>query len=105
MKKVNLNDKFNAILSYFFLLHFFSYLSKNKSSFLKKHIKKGQLINLIILVWLIIGDLLNRLIIDFLPFSTNISNIISLFLLFLNLIFYLLILFYQIHSIIKVAKS
>ena len=102
MKKYSINDKLNAILCYIFLLVTLPMFKKDKSSFLKKHLKRGKLLNIIIGVWLFCVIISYR-ILYFIP--QRYFNITQLILYIISLIIALLIFTYQSVWIVKIIKK
>lgn len=100
--KSNYSDKFYAILSYTFLLGFITCFKKNKSSFLKCHLRKGKFINYIILVWLAFVIVLYRLL-EFFPLT--ILNVVKVTLDVINILFVILIFIYQIYWVTMIIKK
>lgn len=100
MAKNNYNDRLIAILSYLFVFHLVAYIFKNRSSFVKKHIKKGMTLNIMISIWLILVVTFNRLIL--LVNSFNFYQVINIILLIINIIISLLVIIYQVYSVRKI---
>ena len=105
MKKITYNDKLNAIMAYFFGLFICPFLIKNKSSFLKSHVRRGQIINIVLLIWLVIIIILYRILSSISLLSIETVIIIKMIFNVLNGIFCVLILLYQFYWIIKILKK
>ncbi|MBQ6841389.1 MAG: hypothetical protein IJO63_04680 [Bacilli bacterium] len=104
MEKRTYSEKLTAVLSYCFIIGFINCFSKKQNKYLKKHSKKGKVLNLITLGWLLFVILSYR-IVYILPFENNIITLIKLILYIIYCLVLLLLLVYQIYSIIKILKK
>ena len=105
MKKISYNEKLNAVLAYMFLVGFLPHLKKNKSSFLKRHLKRGKFLNICLIIWLVVSVVSYRVIplIGFLELKT-IKLIETIFLIF-NIIICLLVFMYQLYWLVKIIRK
>lgn len=105
MKKISYNEKLNAVLSYMFLVGFVPHLKKNKSSFLKRHLKRGKFLNICLIIWLILSVASYRVIslIGFLEIKT--IKVIEIIFLIFNIVICLMVLMYQLYWLVKIIKK
>ncbi|MBE6155767.1 MAG: hypothetical protein E7164_03315 [Firmicutes bacterium] len=100
MNKITFNEKLSAVLSYFLGIHFFIYLKKDKSTFLKRHLRKGKVINVVVAIWLIIMIFVLRMMDVF-----SVSKILKIILYVFNGLLCVLILMYQVYWLIKIINK
>ena len=105
MKKIKFSEKLMAIMSYIFLIGFLINISSNKTSFVRFHMKKGNTLNIVLLIWLIVIVVLYRILYLLTFFSNTTLNIIKMILYIINFLILLLVFSYQIYSIVKILKK
>ena len=101
MGQRTLKEKLDAILSYCFILWFIPKLKKDKTKYLKSHLKKGGFLNMLIIIWLILIVISYRIV-----YILNIDiSVITIVLYVMYGIIFMLVFCYQLYSIFRILRK